>query len=98
MAKINPIINDEDVVRDVWNVGEIEAKTELNEEQIMRINKLKTLSKITGCDLLDEHLKDFMILQKSKHRKSMNEFVEVFKAKAETQTSKTQNFMQKVFG
>lgn len=98
MAKVPQAISEEDVVKDVFNTQGIEAKTELNDEQIMRVNKLKTLSKIVGCDLLEDHLNDFMILQKSRQRKSLSEFVDVFKAKAEHATTRTQNFMQKMFG
>lgn len=68
--QINPI--DEDaVLKEVWNCDKIEAKTELTTDQIERVNKLATLALIFDNDLLKEHLKNFMTLQKSKDRKSM---------------------------
>lgn len=98
MAKVLLNPNEEDVVKDIFNTDHIEAKTELNDEQIMRVNKLKTLAKISGCDLLEDHLQVFMTLQKSRQRKSLSEFVDVFKSKAENAVNRSQNFMQKMFG
>ena len=43
MAKVLLNPNEEDVVKDIFNTDHIEAKTELNDEQIMRVNKLKTI-------------------------------------------------------
>jgi len=81
--EINPI--DENAhLKEVWNTENVEAKTELSSEQIERVNKLKSLAFIFGSNsLLNEHLTQFMILQKSKERKSMGEFVSVTKANNE---------------
>ena len=74
-------IDENDILRDIWNIKEVESKTELTPEQIQTINKLKTLSAIFDNELLGYHIKSFMVLQKSKNRQSMKEFVEVVKKK-----------------
>lgn len=95
--QVNPI--DEDaVLKEVWNTLEIEAKTDLSVKQIEDINKLKTMSVILQNSLLKKHLNDFMILLKSKERKSMGEFVNVVKAKREDFVQQGRGFMGKLLG
>ena len=90
---------DEDaVLKEVWNTDKVAAKTELNCEQIQAINKMRTLSRIFNNDLMNSHLNDFMILQKSKERKSMEEFVAVVKAKREDILNKVGGFGQNLMG
>ncbi len=90
---------DEDaVLREVFDIGQIEAKTELNGEQIERINKANTLAVMFNNGLLKAHLKGFMVLQKSKDRKSMGEFVSVVKAKREDFVDKGRGFFQNMLG
>lgn len=90
---------DEDaVLKEVWNTKEIGAKTELTPEQVSSVNKLKTLSLIFGNDLLSTHLDDFMVLQKSKDRKSMDEFVQVVKARREDFVNKGKGFFSGMLG
>ena len=90
---------DEDaVLKEVWATDKVEAKTELNSVQIQAINKMKTLSKIFNNDLMREHLKDFMVLQKSLDRKSMGEFVAVVKAKREDIINKMGGFGNNMMG
>lgn len=90
---------DEDaVLKEVWNTKDISAKTELNYKQIENANKLQTLSKIFNSGLLKGHLDDFMTLQKSKDRKSMEEFVSVVKAKREDFVGKGKGFFSSMLG
>ena len=90
---------DEDaVLKEIWNTDKISAKTELNHIQIASANKLTTLSMIFNSGLLESHLKDFMTLQKSKDRKSMDEFVQVVKAKREDFVGKGKGFFSSMLG
>lgn len=79
------------LIREIHNTKNIEAKTELNVVQIEATNKLKSLSILFGSDFLDSHLDTFMILQKSKERKSMGEFVEALKSKKTELMEKAKN-------
>jgi len=82
MPEVNINPPDENaILKEVWNINDIEAKTELSSVQIESVNKLKTLSIIFDSELLRSHLTTFMTLQKSKDRKSMGEFVSVAKAR-----------------
>lgn len=95
--KITP--PDEDaVLKEVWNTSEIEVKTELSDAQIESVNKLTTLSTIFDSGLLESHLTNFMRLQKSKNRKSMDEFVSVVKAKREDFVNKGKGFFSGLMG
>jgi len=99
MVEINATPPDEDaVLREVWNTKNIEAKTELNPIQIESVNKLLLLSTIMDNELLRTHLKTFMKLQKSKNRKSMDEFVSVVKAKREDVLNKGKGFFNSFMG
>lgn len=99
MVDINVTPNDEDaVLREVWNIKDIESKTELNSLQIESINKLSTLATIFDSGLLKSHLENFMVLQKSKDRKSMGEFVSVVKAKREDFVDKGKGFFSSMMG
>ena len=90
---------DEDaVLKEVWNTDRIEAKTELNFQQIENANKLMTLGTIFNSGLLKEHLVTFMTLQKSKDRKSMDEFVSVVRAKKEDRMNAGGGVMQNLLG
>lgn len=95
--EINPV--DEDaVLKEIWNIKDIDAKTELSSAQIEHINKLKTLSLLFGNELLKTHLDDFMVLQKSLMRKSMEEFVKVVKARREDKLDRGKGFFQSMMG
>lgn len=90
---------DEDaVLKEVWNTADIEAKTELSDQQIQSINKLSTLAVIFDSGLLKSHLTNFMVLQKSKQRKSMDEFVSVVKARREDFVNKGKGFFSSMMG
>lgn len=89
MADLNLEGDKDKIVKEIHNITNIEAKTDLNPVQIETINKMKTWSTIFGAGLVNTHVTDFMVLQKSKERKSMAEFVEALK-------SKKDDFMSKV--
>ena len=73
---------DEDqILREVWDTNNIETKTELHDGQIETINKLQTMGMLFGCDVIIEHTKLFMRMQKSRNRRSMNEFTGVVTAR-----------------
>jgi len=83
MAEMSKPITDIDkTLKDgVFGVKDIETKTDLNSVQIESVSKLKTLSILFGSTILDQHLNEFMALQKSKDRKSLSEFIEGFRSK-----------------
>lgn len=87
-----PIQDPYKIIKEVFSIQGIETKTELNPEQIRRVNLLKTMSYIFGNKLLDMHLNEFMALQKSKDRSSMREFVESLKSKKDELIDKAKNF------
>lgn len=99
MPEINVTPQDEDaVLREVWNIADVDAKTELNSEQIESINKLQTLGFLFNNSLVSRHINQFMILQKSKDRQSMKEFVDVVKAKREDFVNKGKGFFNSMLG
>ena len=88
-----PLIDPDKTLKEgVFGTNEIESKTELSSMQIEAVNKLKTLSVCFGNELLDNHLGDFMTLQKSKDRKSLGEFIEGFKSKKDEYMRKAKEF------
>ena len=88
--------DDDAILREVFDTKNIETKTELNDQQIQSVNKLKTLSVLFNSDLLKDHLKDFMEMQKSRNRKSMEEFVDGIKSKKRDEVDK--GFLGNMFG
>ena len=76
-----PLVDPDKIVRDVFDTDNIRAKTELSSLQIEAVNKATTLSEMYGSSLLKFHLNDFLVLNKSKDRKSMSEFVESLRSK-----------------
>ena len=86
------------ILKEVWNTQEIGAKTELSDDQIANVNKLKAMSMFFGNAFLDNSINTFMVLQKSRNRKSMSEFVDVVKRKFEQGLSPNGGFMGKMFG
>jgi len=87
-----PLIDPDKIVKEVFGLDQIESKTELNPAQIEAVSKLKTLSRLFGSEILDQHLDYFMVLQKSRNRKSMSEFVESLKSKKDELISKAKTF------
>ena len=99
MPEITLQPTDEDaVLKEVWNVHGIEAKTELTDEQIHNVNLVLTLSDIFGNALIHEHANKFMKLQKSRNRKSMEEFVNVVRAKREDFVQKGKSWFNTLTG
>jgi len=93
MAEITrPLIDENRILKEIHNTDDIEVKTELNSIQIESINKAQTLSFLFGSAILDQHLNNFMRLQKSKDRKSMGEFIEGMKSKKDDLIKKAKNF------
>lgn len=74
-------IDEDQILREVWDTKNIDTKTELTDAQIEVINKSQTLAQLFGSDVLFEHINDFMRLQKSRNRKSMEEFTGIVKAR-----------------
>lgn len=95
--EVNPIDNDA-VLKEVWEVDTIEARTELEDHQIQAVNKISTLAIIFENPFLLSHVKKFMILQKSRKRKSMEEFVSVVKSKHDNGMGNDNGMMTKMLG
>jgi hypothetical protein len=99
MPEITVLPQDEDaVLKEVWNIADVEAKTELTDAQIEAVNKLQTLAIIFDDTLLRGHVNTFMVLQKSRNRKSMDEFVNVVRAKREDFVNKGKGFFSSMLG
>ncbi len=97
MARMsNPL--DDDRASDVWNNEDVRAETELTTKQIEKVNKLRTLAKVFGSNILSMHLDDFLVLQKSKDRKSMGEFVAAIKSKRDDLMEKGKGFFNNLMG
>jgi len=80
VSNFNPI-DENAILKEVWNTVNVSAKTELNDFQIQSVNKLKSMSRLFGNSFLEDNITHFMVLQKSRNRKSMSEFVDVVKKK-----------------
>jgi hypothetical protein len=91
MAQLDISDDKEKIVKEVHNIENIEAKTELNSKQVETVNKMKTWSTVFGAGLVNSHLHDFLVLQKSKDRRSMTEFVEALKSKKDDFIDKAKN-------
>lgn len=82
MAEIIKTLSDPDkILHKLFSTSESRAESELNNIQVEAVNKLRTLAGLFGSDLLDSHLDDFLVLQKSLNRQSRAEFVESLKNK-----------------
>lgn len=98
MAEMGKTVGEQDIARDIFETNEVESKTELRVDQVERINKLKTLGTIFNSGLLDNHLRDFMILQKSKDRQGLKEFIQALKSKKEELIDKGKMFLKNSMG
>jgi len=81
---------DLDVLKELFNLKDIETKTELTSDQIILINQKRTISKMLDWESLNECLNDFMMLQVSKAREGRREFVDGFKSERETNIKESQ--------
>lgn len=92
MAQITRPAHDPDkIIKEVHNTDNIAAKTELTSLQIEAVNKSKSLAKIFGSELLSSHIESFLVLQKSKDRRSMAEFVDMNRNRVDDRIEKTKN-------
>ena len=91
-------IDEDAVLKEVWNIKDIEAKTELDFDRVEAINKLGTLAYAFNSGLLKNHLNAFMVLMKSHQRASMKEFTDVVRAKREDFVQKGKNFFGGMMG
>lgn len=71
--------------KELFEVNDIEGKTELNSEQVMIISRMKILGdrlkKVYGITSVNDLIDNFLKLQVSKDRKSRNEFVSAFQSR-----------------
>lgn len=71
--------------KELFDVADVEAKTELTGEQVIIISKLRVLDKMVKskfkCSIIGEYVDDFLKLQISKDRGSRKEFVNAFQSK-----------------
>jgi len=90
---------DEDaILKEVWNINNVEAKTELNLQQIEAVNKSTSYAMAFNNQFLKGMIKNLLILQKSKERKSMDEFVQALQGKANRVVEKSKNYLNNLFG
>lgn len=91
-------IDEDAIIREVHNIDQIEAKTELNITQIESVNRLQTLGYIFNNKIIELETNGFMVKLKSLGRASMKEFVESLRSKREDRTIKEGGFMSKLMG
>lgn len=70
-------VDENAILKEVWDTHQISAKTQLDGQQIQSVNKLMSMAKLFGNSFLEDNVKHFMVLQKSLNRQSMGEFVNV---------------------
>jgi len=77
----NTSSDDEKVIKELLNLKtNVEAKTELNHEQIVEVCKLKHIAKKYKLTPLSDFIKDFMILSVSKDRKGRKEYIQALQS------------------
>ena len=72
-----------DVLKELFEMKNVETKTELSIQQIILINQKRTIAKLIKFDSLDNALNDFMFLMVSHRRRGRSEFVDGFKSERE---------------
>lgn len=91
-----PYQNNNTNPKELFDVTDIEAKTELTSEQVMIISRLKILGNHLkekyNIDIIDTITNNFLQLQISKDRKSRGEFVSAFQSKNDERAG---NFLDK---
>jgi len=78
-----PLIDADKIIKEVFETDGVESKTELNNIQIQAVSLGLIYSDVFNVSLMGTHLNSFMVLQKSKDRKSMAEFVDSLRSKKE---------------
>lgn len=87
-----PLLDPDKIIKEVFDTDKIESKTELNNKQVEIINKGLVFSDVYNIPLMEIYLKEFMVLQKSKDRKSMSEFVESLRSKKDELIKNSKSF------
>jgi hypothetical protein len=87
-----PLIDENKIIKEVFNKQDVDAKTDLNYTQVEVVSKGLTLAELFGSPILHDHLSEFMVLQKSLERKSLGEFVESLRSKKEDMIKNSKNF------
>ena len=82
--------NNLDVLKELFNIMEIDAKTELSINQIILINQKRTIAKLLNFNELDDCLDNFCQLMLSNKRQSRKEFIDGFKSERENEIQKSQ--------
>lgn len=71
--------------KELFDIEDIEGKTELTGEQVMIISRMKILGELYQTkyklNYINKLVENFLTLQLSKDRKSRNEFVSAFQSK-----------------
>lgn len=91
---------DEDAtIKTLWEVeGQLDAKTDLDAEQIPNLTKLDTFGFITGSGIVKYHMRNYLVKKLSKQRKSREEFVNSIKSKREDFVNKGKGFFGSMMG
>jgi len=98
MSSDTEFLEEDAILKEVWNVNNIEAKTDLNVVQIEGINKSSSFAYVFNNQFLKDTILQLLILQKSKDRKSMGEFVQAVQGKATRVVDRGRNYMNQLFG
>lgn len=84
-----PLGNESQNPKELFDVEDIEGKTELSGEQVMIVSRLKILGSVLqkehGIDTINEFIEHFLKLQVSKDRKSRQEFVSAMQSEQSMQ-------------
>lgn len=72
-----------DVLKELFEMKNVETKTELSIDQIILINQKRTIAKLINFESLSDALNDFMFLMVSHRRRGRSEFVDGFKSERE---------------
>ena len=90
---------DEDaIIKEVHNINDIEAKTELNINQIESVNRLQTLGYILNNKLIEKETNGFLVKLKSLNRASMREFVDSLRSKRDERVAKDSGMLPRMMG
>lgn len=90
--------NPNDVVKEIFSIKDVKAKTDLSAAQISKISRAYYLAKILEMPELKDLLDEFITLRISKDRKSRSEFVEGLKAKIDNNIMGGMNMRQQFGG
>jgi len=77
-AKDNEYLNN--ITKQIFNLDNIEVKTELNSHQINVFTKALTFAKLYNLPIIEDFIDTFNKLSLSKDRKSRKEFTEISKS------------------